>query len=409
MTKKVVIVGAGPGGIAAAVTAAENGANVVVVDENPGLGGQIWRQQLGQIKDENAKKWIARLNALNIGFEHSTTVLGTLADGLECLNREKGKYIISFDKLILACGAKELFLPFPSWTLPGIIGAGGAQALVKSGLDVKGKRMAVSGSGPLLLAVASFLKRRGAKIVGIYEQAPSQKLNKLARYLLGNFPGKVLQGAAYRMSVLGSPWKKGWWVKEAHGDEKLNAITVTDGSRKKTLECDFLACGYGLKPNLELAKVLSCSIQEGFVEVNKYQETSVKDIYAVGEITGIGGLDKALAEGENAALSICDQTSRLKNLSSMKLFVEKLAETFELRDEVKKLSRPETIFCRCEDVPFGELSSCQDQRSAKLYSRCGMGACQGRICSSMGQEIFGWGLNKIQSPIVPVNVESLME
>jgi len=409
MKKKVVVVGAGPGGIAAAVTAAENDAEVFIIDENPGLGGQIWRQQLGKVKDKNAQKWISRLEKQKVKFESSTTVLGIEDKSVLCLHPEKGKFSIGFDNLILACGAKELFLPFPGWTLPNVLGCGGAQAMVKSGLDVKGKRVVISGSGPLLLAVASYLKSKGAKVLGIYEQTESSKLYKLTCFLLSKFPKKIIQGIGYRLGLLSSPWKKGWWVKQANGNESLESITVTNGKQEKVIDCDILACGFGLKANLELAKVLNCEVKSGFISVDQFQETSVKNIYAVGELTGIGGLDKALLEGENAANVIVGNRGQLRPRKNVDRFVDELSRAFELRREVKVLSKPDTIFCRCEDVEYKDVSDSSNQRATKLYSRCGMGACQGRVCSSIGQELFGWELNKIQSPIVPVNVESLID
>ena len=409
MKKSIIVVGAGPGGISAAVTAAENGAQVTIVDENPGLGGQIWRQQLGKVKDKNAKVWIDRLSKQNVHFEASATVLYRDGQTIICSSALKGKFSLEFDDLILACGAKELLLPFPGWTLPNVLGCGGAQAMAKSGLDVMGKRVVVSGSGPLLLAVASYLKSRGAKVVGIYEQARASRLNRLALYLFSRFPSKILQGLVYRLSLLSTTWKKGWWVKKAQGDSKLESVVVTNGSKEQQIDCDILACGFGLKANLELPKILGCKISSGFVEVSDTQQTSEKDIYAVGELTGIGGLDKAILEGANAANYISAREEDVQSKRSIEGFVDKLAETFELRDEVKNLAESKTIFCRCEDVAFEEVCDEADQRSAKLYSRCGMGSCQGRICSTMGQELFGWELNKIQSPAVSVAVESLID
>ena len=221
---KTVIVGAGPGGIAAAVTAAENGSQVTLIDENPGLGGQIWRQNLGKVKDKNAKKWIDRLFKQNIKFLHSTRVIGSDSKNLDCSNPDSGHFNIDYDSLILATGAKELFMPFPGWTLPNVIGCGGAQALVKSGLDVRGKRVVVSGSGPLLLAVAYFLKKQGAVIAGVYEQTKNSSLNSFARKIAFSHPGKILQGIKYRLNLIGVPWKKGWWVKKALGTDRKSVV-----------------------------------------------------------------------------------------------------------------------------------------------------------------------------------------
>lgn len=408
MRKKIVIVGAGPGGIAAAVTAAENGAEVTIIDENPGMGGQIWRQQLGKVKDKNAKSWINRLNNQQVKFCSSTVVLSSENNLLICNHSENGRFEIEFDSLIFACGAKELFLPFPGWTLPNVLGCGGAQAMVKSGLSVQGKKVVVSGSGPLLLAVAYFLKKQGAKVVGIFEQAEGIQLNKLALSLAFSYPSKLIQGAVYRLGLLSVPWKKGWWVKEASGSKLLEQVIATNGRTDMKIDCDILSCGFGLKANTELPGLLGCSIKNDFIEVDEFQKTSVDNIFAVGELTGIGGLDKALLEGQNAANNAIGKAV-VSNLKKTQVFVNKLDAAFSLRREVKELADEDTVFCRCEGVSYKEVSDCKDQRTAKLYSRCGMGPCQGRVCSTMGRELFGWELNKIKSPLIPLKIDSLIE
>ncbi|MCM8539754.1 MAG: FAD-dependent oxidoreductase [Lentisphaeraceae bacterium] len=408
---KTVIVGAGPGGIAAAVAAAEKGSQVTLIDENPGLGGQVWRQNLGKVKDKNAKKWIDRLFKQNIKFLPSTRVLGSNSTSLDCSNPEHAHFNIDYDSLILATGAKELFLPFPRWTLPNVIGCGGAQALVKSGLDVRDKRIVVSGSGPLLLAVAYFLKKQGAVIAGIFEQASSSSLNNFARKIAFSHPGKILQGIKYRLGLAGVSWKKGWWVKKASGSEILESLTVTNGQKEQQIDCDYLACGFGLVPNIELPIMLGCQLDGESVKVDERQMTSKQNIYAIGELTGIGGLDKALLEGEIAALALNDiGINHLMSRKDKELkFTEDLKEAFQLRDEVKHLAIPDTIFCRCEDVLYKDICDLPNQRDAKLKTRCGMGACQGKICSTMGRELFGWELNKVSYPISSVTIDSLME
>ena len=411
MAKKILIVGGGPGGISAAVHTAKLGASVTVIDENPGFGGQIWRQKLGKVQNKSAQKWLSEIEKQSINFLPSTAVVGADENKLFCVSPEQGSFSESYDSLILANGARELFLPFPGWTLPNVIGCGGMQALVKSGLDVAGKRIVVSGSGPLLLAVAAYLKNNGAIITGIYEQVSTASLNKLALKLLISDPGKMIQGALYRLKLSGVPWKKQWWVESAQGEQKLESVSVTNGKQKKEIECDYLACAYGLVANLELAKMIGCSVEGNFLSLNSGQSTSCEEVYAVGELTGIGGVDKALLEGEIAALQCMGQSfTHLMNRKSKCLnFVKNLSNAFKLRAEVKALANAETIFCRCEDVMYQDICKYSTQRDAKLFTRCGMGACQGRVCSSMGKEIFGWENNKASLPLSPVSIDSLLE
>jgi len=169
----VVVVGGGPAGIAAAVHAAEAGARTLLVDEHARPGGQIWRHR-GQ-PPPSARRWLERFARSGAAVLRGATVVD--ADGRELLVEHEGRgRRVAFERLVLATGARELFLPFPGWTLPGVVGAGGAQALLKAGARFDGTRVVVAGSGPLLLAVAAALKQEGARVVGIAEQAPLSRL-----------------------------------------------------------------------------------------------------------------------------------------------------------------------------------------------------------------------------------------
>ena len=167
---------------------------------------------------------------------------------------------LGYRALVLATGARELFLPFPGWTLPNVLGAGGLQALVKSGLPIEGKSVVVAGSGPLLLAVAALLKKKGAVLRCIAEQAP---MTRLVRFGLGLWsePGKLFQAVGLRAAIGAVRYRAGCWPIEALGDEAVRSVRLTDGRSTWSVECDYLACGFGLVPNLELPAFLGCSIE----------------------------------------------------------------------------------------------------------------------------------------------------
>jgi NADPH-dependent 2,4-dienoyl-CoA reductase/sulfur reductase-like enzyme len=158
----IVVVGAGPAGLAAARRAAETGARVAIVDDNRYPGGQIWRAGANGMALE-AAAWMTGAVTWICGQR----VVDAPAHGQLTLDDAD----IGYSRLIVATGARERFLPFPGWTLPNVMGAGGLQALVKSGMPVEGKRVAMAGSGPLLLAVARYLRQRGAQVRLIAEQA----------------------------------------------------------------------------------------------------------------------------------------------------------------------------------------------------------------------------------------------
>jgi D-hydroxyproline dehydrogenase subunit alpha len=406
----VLVIGGGPAGIAAAVRAAESGASVAIVDDNPALGGQIWRGAFGESEPAETRYWHDRLQSSKIttlcGYRvfHQPSAEILLAEG------RVGLLELRYGKLILATGARERFLPFQGWTLPNVMGAGGLQAVVKSGLSIRGKRVVVAGSGPLLLAVASYLQKHGAKIPIICEQAAWGSLARFSISLLG-FPKKIAQALELRRELAGIPLALGSWPMEAHGDTRLESVTISRQGRAESIPCDYLACGFHLVPNLELPILLGCKIEEGYVHVDDLQQTSVPGIYCAGEPTGIGGLESAIVEGQIAGLATTGKSNDARALFSERgrthRFAKLLDRTFVLRNELKRLSKPETFICRCEDVTFAKLQTHRGWRSAKLHTRCGMGPCQGRICGPATEFLFGWKTESVRPPIFPARVEDL--
>jgi len=411
----VVVVGAGPGGMAAAAAAAEHGCRVQLADESPAPGGQLWRgydRASARHSPHGAAyaKWIARLDASGAEILPGTSVVDHPGSGLLRVERGGQPRDLEFDRLIVATGARERFLPFPGWTLPGVTGVGGLQALVKAGLPIAGKRIAVAGSGPLLLAVAAGLTRAGAAVLGIFEQAPPSQLVQFGATLMAH-PAKLVEGAQYRWITRHASYKTGWWVKGAIGNARLESIAVTDGASTREMACDYLACSYHLAPNLELAQLLGCRIENGLVYVNAVQETSVPGVFCAGEPTGIGGLDKALVEGQMAGLAAAGHIGKaaqfLPTRQRLAGFAQRLDRAFAPRAELRALAEPGTIVCRCEDVTRAELEHCTSGRAARLHTRCGMGPCQGRICGPATEFLFGWSAAGVRPPIYPVRVATL--
>jgi D-hydroxyproline dehydrogenase subunit alpha len=416
----VLVVGAGPAGLAAAVRAAESGLRVTVVDDNPAAGGQIWRGEHDKPASPEAQAWFERIRSVDIHFISGARVFQQPKAGTLLAEMSQGVCELSYESMVLATGARERFLPFPGWTLPNVMGAGGLQALVKTGLPVEGKRVVVAGSGPLLLAVAAYLRARDADVLLIAEQASSMRL---ARFGLGLIQqkGKALQawnlkkgfsrkGAkAQRREVR---YLSGCWALAAHGKDKLESVTLFRRGKRWQVSCDYLACGFHLVPNVELAELLGCVVESGGVRVDEFQQTSVPQVYSAGESTGIGGLELSLVEGEIAGLAAAGKHEAARKLfpvrEKQRKFAELLNRTFALRDELKGLVQPETIVCRCEDVTFERLREHSSWREAKLQTRCGMGPCQGRVCGSAVEFLFGWHPESVRPPVLPVRVESLI-
>ncbi|WP_031499527.1 NAD(P)/FAD-dependent oxidoreductase [Bryobacter aggregatus] len=362
MKVDTLIIGAGPAGLAAARGARSAGRSALVLDDNWSPGGQIWRGQASAIE------------GVEFRLQHPVSDIASLP--------------IDYKRLILATGAREMFLPFPGWTLPHVVGAGGLQALSKAGLNVANKRVIVAGSGPLLLAVAANLKKAGAKILLVAEQTPWAKWFRFCTGI-ATTPRRWAQAA--RLSTLS--FRAGLWPVEA----VPSGVKMSDG---RLWGCDYLACGFGLIPNLELPRLIGCEIQGGFVKVDQFQCTSIPNVYAVGELTGIGGVEKAEAEGFAAG-------SETRLQISHEGIVNLLADCFPLRPELRAITTPGTIVCRCEDVKMCKLQALAALRNAKLKTRCAMGACQGRMCGPALQFLLGWQEDRVRPPVLPLKVKDL--
>jgi D-hydroxyproline dehydrogenase subunit alpha len=408
----VVVAGAGPAGMAAATAASANGASVCIVDDTAHCGGQIWR---GHGSDPAThptdRRFVQLQSALESGriiVRYRNRVVANPGPRVLRVESSSGSEDIRYHSLILATGARERFLPFPGWTLQGVMGAGGIQAMVKQGLPIEGKRVVLSGSGPLLLAVSAYLVGKGARILGIFEQASAAQIARFGFQLLRH-PGKLRDGALYRVATRSAPYRMGSWVTRAHGQDRLQSITVRVRDEISTIECDYLGFGFHLVPNLELPHLLQCQIEAGFVHVDDRQQTSVEDVYCVGEPTGVGGLEKALCEGEIAGLVCTGQSAaHLLNRRDRYLrFARALDRTFAPRSELNEVATPDTLVCRCEDVSRQALGSMHSWREAKLHTRCGMGPCQGRICGPATEFLLGWNSEHPRPPVLPARLSTL--
>ena len=409
----VLVIGAGPAGIAAAIEAAKGMGRVGIVDDNPALGGQIWRGEGSKGRHHGpARLWFQRAAEAGVTFLPGARVFASPGRGIVTAETFDGVITLGYNRLILATGAREMFLPFPGWTLPNVMGAGGLQALVKSGLPIAGKRVVVAGSGPLLLAVAAGLRKQGADVRAVVEQAERSKIVGFGFHLLRS-PAKLGQAVALKLGGLkGIPHHLGTWPLEAIGRDRLEAVRLTDGKTSWNIECDYLACGFGLVPNSELARMFGCECVGRFVRVTDFQATSARSIFCAGEATGIGGVDKSLIEGRIAGLAAIGQDGEAISLFPARAkalqFARKLADTFELRQELKTITCPETIVCRCEDVAVQQLLGYESSREAKLQTRCGMGPCQGRICGPALEFLRGWQADKARPPVFAARIGSLL-
>jgi NADPH-dependent 2,4-dienoyl-CoA reductase/sulfur reductase-like enzyme len=206
---------------------------------------------------------------------------------------------------------------------------------------------------------------------------------------------------------LGVRYLTGCWPISA----QAGSVTLRRGARSWTEPCDYLACGFGLVPNLELAALLGCRMSGTGIAVDEFQQTSVPGIYAAGEVTGIGGLELSVVEGQIAGHAAAGREQAARKLSgvreSHRRFARALERAFALRPELREIATDDTFVCRCEDVPLGRIRSFSGWREAKLQTRCGMGPCQGRVCGAAVEFLLGWKAESVRPPVFPARISSL--
>lgn len=403
----VVVVGAGPAGMAAAVAAAEHGQDVLLLDEGARPGGQVWRHRDRATLPRAARSLLQRLDASAVRVVHGASV-AAVTNPLRLLVEIDGRPATAAARhaVVLCTGARERFLPFPGWTLRGVVGVGGAQALLKQGLDVRGRRVIVAGSGPLLFPVSAALAGASARVALVAEQASSASVLRFAAGLWRT-PARLLDAARYRASFAASRYRSGVWVTEALGDERVEAARLSNG---QVIRCDLLCVGYGLVPATELARLAGCQLANGAVAVDDEHRTTVPGIFCAGEPTGVAGADAAVTQGMIAGTAAAGGRvpATLLRRRRMQLdFADRLSAAFALRDELRQLPRPDTIVCRCEDVTLAGLAACTSMREARLHTRAGMGPCQGRVCGTALELLRGWPADGVRWPAVTVRVATL--
>ena len=450
----VLIVGAGPAGMSAAIVARRYGLDVLVVDEQAAPGGQIWRgveatagTQRAAILGKSYEEGLAvvsRFRASAVAYEPETQVWQVEPGPRAFMTRHGTTSSIDAGCLLLATGAQERPAPFPGWTLPGVMTVGAAQIVLKASGQIPAEPVWIAGNGPLALLYATQLLKSGGRIAGFLSTQSSGTAAEVPKLAAAAFsaPGALLKGlgwiAALRRRV---PYVRHVTEIEAIGGEGLERLRyITADGKAKTVEARLLLVHEGVVPTIHPTLALGCqhrwnADQDSFApELDIWGETSVGDVFVAGDGAGIGGATAACLRGELAALRIASRVGRLPNTEAAALarpIRRALERALAVRPFLDALYRPRpavfvpadaTIACRCEEV---SVASVRGQVSAgrrpgpnqvKACTRAGMGPCQGRQCNytvahvlaaAEGRKVPDVGLYRVRPPLKPITLGEL--
>ena len=426
-SRSLIIIGGGPAGMAAAIEAARAGLNLTLIDEAPRLGGQVYRRPPEAFRVEDAERLgrdFARGERLRAEFSEiaerveilsGTSVLGVWPDREVLWARDDVSGVFRAERLIIAGGAYDRPVPFPGWTLPGVMTAGGVQVLMKTMRVRPGRRALVAGTGPLILGAAHRLHEMGVEVVSVLEAGDHRWATGNVASAAGEW-GTIddVRTSLEALSRAGIPLLLNHTIFEAHGPGEVEAAVygpvepetwrpLKEYSRR--VDVDLVVLGFGFVPNSELTHLASCRHSYtpqlgGWVPVRDgLMQTTVPGLFAVGDGAGIGGVLVALEEGRIAGITAAElagtisadeatgrRTGPNDRLLSLAGVRAALGEVSRIKPGLLELLSPETIACRCEEVTYAEVRAAvaegaKDLQSVKLLTRLGMGPCQGRNCA----------------------------
>jgi thioredoxin reductase/bacterioferritin-associated ferredoxin len=417
----LLVAGAGPAGSAAALAAAGQGLNVALIDEQVAAGGQVWRRPVREIsatagsperRDGDAMRAALAASGVTVfpGHRIWSAIPGFRVDALG----PDGTIALTAPALIAATGAHERVLPFPGWTLPGVLGLAAATILLKSEGVLPGRRTVVAGCGPLLYAVTAGILKAGGEVAAVIDRSSRGDWLRTVPALLAE-PALLARGIGWMLAIHGRriPVLNGWRIVEASGTDGLAGVTAApvnsggdaDVRRAVSFSCDALAVGDGLVPGTEIPRLLRAKMMfdrrlGGWIpQVSSTGETSVRGLYAVGDGAAIRGAKAAVLFGDAAghaaaatrSASIRIPTGNRQRGPALR-FADGIADLIMLRTGDVAAIGPGTVVCRCEDVTRAEIDAAVDAGAVEInqlkhFTRCGMGPCQGRFCGDIVQEL----------------------
>jgi NADPH-dependent 2,4-dienoyl-CoA reductase/sulfur reductase-like enzyme len=438
--------------MAAAIAARRHGLEVMVIDDQPGPGGQIWRSvEMSTRRDDILGPSYVEGRAVAEAFRASGAIyqpgtqLWQVEPGFRAfVSRDRQAQVIEAKAVILATGAQERPVPFPGWTLPGVMTVGAAQILLKNAGQVPAGPVWIAGSGPLPLLYTVQLLRSGGQVAGYLDTTPAGQWRTALRHL-----PRALRASGYLFKGLGwaatlrtskTPVITGVIEIEALGDERIEALRYrTKDGALATVEANTLLVHEGVVPNIHAALSLDCTVawdsaQDCYAPVvDSWGESSQADLFITGDGAGIAGAKAAQLRGQLAALRVAVKLGRSSGDAgavAARPIRRKLDRELAVRPFLNALFRPrpqvfapadETIVCRCEEITAGELRALATvgrpgPNQIKAATRAGMGPCQGRQCGYTVTCILGAAQNRppsevgffhIRPPLKPVTLGEL--
>ncbi len=447
----LIIIGAGPTGLAAATTAATCGVSSLVLDEQPQPGGQIYRnieaaapadcEFFGQ-EYRYGKKLSTVFRQSTATYLPGATVWDADPIPTVCYSINGASARVAGRKLLVATGAMERPVPIPGWERCGVMGAGAADILLKSANLVPSSGVVLCGNGPLLMLVATHYLKLGIRIQAILETgSPARYLSTLPAFVQTfKAPGYLFRGAAMQIKLIISrvPWFTGVTDIEAVGDERVTAVRFTYRKMSKEIPTRLLLLHNGVVPHTRLSRHLKCQhvwdkLQRcSYPQTDRWGHTTVEGVYAAGDTAGVAGAKIAELKGRITALEVAYQLDKLSKLERdtkaaplfKQLTRERAARPFidTLFAPSRQLIVPQkdaTLVCRCEEVTAGDIRQAVRQgfvevNGVKTATRCGMGPCQGRMCGlttaeiiadELGVDVPESGSYRIRPPLKPIFLE----
>lgn len=449
----LLIVGAGPSGMSAAIEARRHGLDVLLVDDHPMPGGHIWSVAgtAGGIREVSNVSYRERVELVEAfcgsgAIYQSNAELWRLEPGFRAfVSQNRKAKLIQARAVILATGAQERPVPFPGWTLPGVLTVGAAQILLKHAKQIPVGPLWIAGSGPLPLIYAVQLLRAGGVIAGYLDTTPSERWRAAVRHLpqATRRYGELLKGLMWMATLRRSKTRilRGVTHLEATGSDRIELLRFcTNSGRVEATPVNTLLVHEGLIPRIHPALSLSCAITwlpdaECFAPtVDSWGETSVESLFVVGDGVGVAGFRAAQLRGRLAAIRVAAKfgiaTDQNTANRTVRHIIRELKRELAIRPFLNALFAPRseifspsdgTTVCRCEEVTAGDVRAAGKDgilgpNQIKAATRVGMGPCQGRqcgytvtriLCTEQGRHPTEVGFFNIRSPLRPVTLGEL--